>query len=67
MKPCPPCHGECNQGRACPAKYAPEEDLRDLGLIGGVFIALGIVFLVQQIAMGIWWIVCLPVKLWRRR
>jgi LPS sulfotransferase NodH len=23
MKTCPPCHGECNQGRACPAETHP--------------------------------------------
>ncbi len=23
MKTCPPCHGECNQGRSCPAEFHP--------------------------------------------
>ncbi len=23
MKSCPPCHGECNQGRTCPAESHP--------------------------------------------
>lgn len=23
MKTCPPCHGECDQGRSCPAEFHP--------------------------------------------
>lgn len=26
MKTCPPCHGDCNQGRACPAESHPAYD-----------------------------------------
>ena len=37
MKHCPPCHGECAQGRTCPAE-PPFWDLTPLEVLCGVIV-----------------------------
>jgi len=61
---CPDCNRSCPRRSLCEA--GEEDQLIDLGFLGGVFIAVLIACLLQSLLRLIWRLLCLPFRLVRR-